>query len=83
MEGFYDPVKPETLVVVPLFDTVDRVDLVNFVKGLGIRTLLFLFSADPRDGWWAIPTSREVPMAADEWVVDRVRELVVKASQDR
>lgn len=230
MEAFYDPVKPETLVVVPLFDTVDRVDLVNFVKGLGIRTLLFLgsvrrillinphdnslmvdhrlqrddlqstnvelagetlvaqrlvladpdsglgfvrylverplhgddrrhykatghltalglalpdshgplggfydrlplpfesrlpfsltaqfdpdtarttllrnewnehrlrdlgdlvaaaaldqFLADPRDGWWAIPTSREVvSMKADEWVVDRARELVVKASQ--
>jgi hypothetical protein len=230
MEGFYDSVKPETLVVVPLFDTVNRVDLENYVKGLGIRTLLFLgsvrrillinphdnshvvdyrfqrddpqstnvevagetlvaqrltlmdpdsdlqfdrylvkrplhgddrrhhkatghfttlglalpsrhgplggfydrlplpfesrlpfsltaqfdpdaarttllpkkwnehrlrdlgdlvaaaaldrFSADPCDGWWAIPISKEVvPMAADEWVVGHVREVVVKASQ--
>ncbi len=232
MERFYDPGKPDTLVVVPLFDPVNRVDLVNFVKGLGIRTLLFLgsvrrillidplgnsrvvdyrlqqedlqstnieiagemlvaqrlalvdpdsdlqfvrylvdrplhgddmrhykatghftalglalpsrhgplgcfydrlplpfesglpfsltaqfdpdagrstllqnewnehrlrdlgdlvaaaaldrFSADPRDGWWAIPISREVVhMAAESWVVGRVHELVVKASQAR
>ncbi len=44
ISGFYDPTRPDTLLVLPLLPSVDREALSNFVRDLGPNVLLFLSS---------------------------------------